>query len=264
LQADAVMVARSDLGVELPPERVPAMQKRISRLCRQLGRPVIVATQMHESMISAPVTTRAEASDVASAIYDGVDAVMLSAESASGRYPVEADKMMDRIIRKVEAEPLYRNVLDAQQVAALSNRQDAVCGALRDIARTVGAKIAIAYTSSGATTLRAARVRPQTPIVGVTPSLGVARRMSLTWGVHASVFPDVKDVDEMVAVASDAALTEGFASEGEEIVIVAGMPFGMLGSTNMLHVARVTASQKSGVAADAHAGNLAGRQGVLI
>ncbi|AGW90761.1 pyruvate kinase [Cupriavidus necator] len=239
--SDAVMVARGDLGVELPPERVPAVQKRISRLCRQLGRPVIVATQMLESMISAPVPTRAEASDVASAIYDGVDAVMLSAESATGRYPVAAVTMMDRIIREVESDPLYRNIMDAQQVAPLANRQDAVCGALRDITRTVGAKTTIAYTSSGATTLRAARVRPQTPIVGVTPSMEVARRISLAWGIHAAVSPDVRDVDEMVAVASNAAVTEGFAAEGEEIVIVAGMPFGMHGSTNLLHVAKVTA-----------------------
>ncbi|BDB27292.1 pyruvate kinase [Cupriavidus sp. P-10] len=242
-QADAVMVARGDLGVELPPERVPAVQKRISRVCRQLGRPVIVATQMLESMIAAPVPTRAEASDVASAIYDGVDAVMLSAESASGRYPREAVQMMDRIIREVEADPLYRNMIDAQQVAALSNRQDAVCGALRDITRIVGANTTIAYTSSGATTSRAARVRPQTPIVGITPSLEVARRMCLTWGVHAAVVPDVKDVDEMITVASNAALNEGFAEDGEEIVIVAGMPFGRHGSTNMLHVARVAQAQ---------------------
>lgn len=259
VQADAVMVARGDLGVELPPERVPAVQKRISRVCRQLGRPVIVATQMLESMISSPVPTRAEASDVASAIYDGVDAVMLSVESASGRYPVEAVKMMDRIIREVEADPLYRNVIDAQQVAPLSNRQDAVCGALRDITRTVGATTTIAYTSSGATTLRAARARPRTLIVGVTPSLEVARRMSLTWGVHASVVPDVKDVDEMVAVASTAALTEGFATEGEEIVIVAGMPFGIHGSTNMVHVARVTAPKNSHAEADGHMESLVAR-----
>lgn len=242
LLSDAVMVARGDLGVELPPERVPSVQKRISRVCRQLGRPVVVATQMLESMISAPVPTRAEASDVASAIYDGVDAVMLSAESASGRYPVEAVKMMDRIIREVEGDPLYRNILDAQQVAPMSNRQDAVCGALRDVTRTVGAKTTIAYSSSGATTLRAARVRPHTPIVGITPSVGVARRISLAWGIHASVVPDVHDVDEMVAVASESALNGGFAEEGEEIVVVAGMPFGMRGSTNLLHVARVTKS----------------------
>lgn len=262
LHADAVMVARGDLGVELPPERVPAVQKRISRVCRQLGRPVIVATQMLESMISAPVPTRAEASDVASAIYDGVDAVMLSAESASGRYPREAVQMMDRIIREVEADPLYRNLIDAQQVEALSNRQDAVCGALREITRTVGAKTTIAYTSSGATTLRAARVRPQTPIVGVTPSLEVARRMCLTWGVHASVVPDVKDVDEMVAVASNAALTEGFASDGEEIVIVAGMPFGMHGSTNMVHVARVAKSKDSASTVGRVSQETAARDGV--
>ena len=245
--SDAVMVARGDLGVELPPERVPGAQKRILRVCRQYGKPVVVATQMLESMIESPVPTRAEASDVATAIYDGADAVMLSAESANGKYPVEAVSMMNRIIAEVERDPLYRNMLDAQHENPLSTRQDAICAALREVSSIIGAVASVTYTSSGATALRAARERPSTPIVSVTPNLEVARRQSLTWGVHSTVGPDVQSVDEMVEAACRVCLTEGFAAEGDQIAIVAGMPFGQGGTTNLLRVAEVSAV--AGVAA---------------
>jgi pyruvate kinase len=237
--ADAVMVARGDLGVELPPERVPGVQKRILRMCSRHGKPVVIATQMLESMISAPVPTRAEASDVASAVYDGADAVMLSAESASGAYPVQAVAMMDRIIREAERDPLYRNLIDAQHVEPLPNRSDAICAALRSVTRIVGARVTITYTTSGHTSLRAARERPVAPILSITPKQSTARRLALAWGVHTTVSPDVSNVDEMVAAAGRIALAEGFAEAGDQVVIAAGMPFAKSGTTNLLRIAEV-------------------------
>ncbi len=237
--SDAIMVARGDLGVELPPERVPIVQKQILRVCRQHGRPIVIATQMLESMISAPVPTRAEASDVASAIYDGADAVMLSAESASGAYPVQAVCMMNRIIAEVERDPLYRNLLDAQHPQPLPTRQDAICSALRDVTRIVGATATVTYTSSGATSLRAARERPCAPIVSITPHAHIARRLALVWGVHSTVSPDVQSVDAMVEAACHAAKAEGYALPGQQIAITAGTPFGQHGTTNLLRVAEI-------------------------
>ncbi|WP_035475958.1 pyruvate kinase [Burkholderia sp. WSM2230] len=237
--ADAVMVARGDLGVELPPERVPGVQKRILRSCRSHGKPVIIATQMLESMISAPVPTRAEASDVATAIYDGADAVMLSAESASGGFPVKAVAMMERIIREVEQDPLYRSLLDAQHELPLGTPSDAICAALRDVGQTVGAVATVTYTTSGHTSLRAARQRPAAPILSITPRLSTARRLAMVWGVHSTVSPDVGSVDEMVTAACAIAARQGFAKSGDQLAIAAGMPFGESGTTNLLRIARV-------------------------
>jgi pyruvate kinase len=245
--SDAIMVARGDLGVELPPERVPGEQKRILRACRKHGKPIIVATQMLESMIAAPVPTRAEASDVASAIYDGADAVMLSAESASGAYPVDAVAIMDRIIKEVERDPLYRGLIDAQRVEPLpdstSMRGDAICAALREVTRIVGAMATVTYTTSGHTSLRAARERPSAPILSITPKLSTARRMALVWGVHSTVSPDVLNVDAMVGLACRTALKEGFAQPGDQIAITAGMPFGQPGTTNLLRMAEIWPQQ---------------------
>ncbi len=237
--SDAIMVARGDLGVELPPERVPGVQKRIMRVCRQHGKPVVIATQMLESMITSPVPTRAETSDVASAIYDGADAVMLSAESASGAYPLPAVAMMDRIITEVERDPLYQNMLDAQHEAPLSNRSDAICSALRDVTRIIGAKATVTYTSSGHTSLRAARERPMAPILSITPKLSTARRLALVWGVHSTISDQVHNESEMVTAACETAVKEGFAKAGDQIAITAGMPFGQSGSTNLLRLAEV-------------------------
>ncbi|CAG2132994.1 Pyruvate kinase [Cupriavidus yeoncheonensis] len=245
--SDSVMVARGDLGVELPPERVPGVQKRILRVCRQLGKPVVIATQMLESMIDSPVPTRAEASDVASAIYEGADAVMLSAESANGRYPVPAVSMMNRIVTEVERDPLYRNLLDAQHETPLNTRQDAICAALREVTQIIGAAATVTYTSSGATALRAARERPCAPIVSITPNLEIARRLAIAWGVHSTVSPDVKSVDEMVEAATRAALVEGYAAPGDQITIAAGMPFGQGGTTNLLRVAEVSGNAVAAV-----------------
>lgn len=239
--SDAVMVARGDLGVELLPEQVPGVQKRILRECRQLGKPVVIATQMLESMIGASVPTRAEVSDVAGAIYEGVDAVMLSAESASGRYPVQAVTMMDRIITESESDSHYQAVLDTFSRFPLNTRQDAICLALREITKIIGATVAIAYTFSGATALRAARVRPDVPIVAITPNKDIARRLALTWGVYAIVSEQVRSVDEMVVTAARVAQEEGFAAPGDQIVVAAGMPFGREGATNLLRVVEIEA-----------------------
>jgi pyruvate kinase len=239
--SDAVMVARGDLGVELAAERVPAIQKRIVRCCRRLGRPVIVATQMLESMVASPVPTRAEASDVATAVYDGADAVMLSAESAAGRYPVEAVDMMNRLIVEVEADPQHRRLIDASRdpAAAVSDVTEAVCCAVRHAVASLQAAAIVCYTGSGHTSLRAARERPDAPVLSLTPNLGVARRLALTWGVHSVHIDDVADVDQMSTVACATAIREGFAEAGQCIVAIAGMPFGTPGTTNLMRIATV-------------------------
>jgi pyruvate kinase len=237
--SDAVMVARGDLGVELPPERVPGVQKHIVRMCRKHGKPVVVATQMLESMVSAPVPTRAEASDVANAVYEGADAVMLSAESASGAYPVPAVSIMNRIITEVERDPLYPAMIEAQHQAPLPNKGDAISAAMRDAARIMGAKAMVAYTTSGHSSLRTARERPMAPIVSITPKAETARRLALAWGVHSTVSRDVNSVDEMVAAACRTALHEGFVQPGDQIAIAAGTPFGQPGSTNLLRLAEI-------------------------
>jgi pyruvate kinase len=237
---DGLMVARGDLGVELPPERVPEMQRRIVQACRRAGKPVVVATQMLESMIQSPSPTRAEVSDVANAVYEGVDAVMLSAESASGRFPVEAVAMMDRIVARVEGSPTYRAGLEATHQPAQATTADAVCASLRQVAALLHPAATITYTASGASALRAARERPEVPLLSLTPSLETARRLTMAWGVHAvRVDDDVHDVEEMLQRAGQAAQAEGFAAPGDHIAIVAGLPFGHAGSTNLLHVHRL-------------------------
>ena len=237
---DAVMVARGDLGVELPAEQVPRIQKRIVRECRRAGTPVIVATQMLESMTQSPVPTRAEASDVATAVYDGADAVMLSAESASGRYPVEAVATMDRIIAEVERDPYYRDGLDASMDARDPTVADAICASLRQVAALLPVAAMVTYTRSGWTSLRAARERPKAPVLSLTPNRDIARRLALAWGVHTvHLGSDVKNVDEMVSTARTTTQAEGYGRPGDAIVIAAGMPFGKAGTTNLLHVAQL-------------------------
>lgn len=238
-ESDAVMVARGDLGVEMPPEQVPAIQKRIVRACRQAGKPVIVATQMLESMVAAPVPTRAEASDVATAIYDGADAVMLSAESASGAYPVEAVGMMNSIIAQTESDPHYREALDASRTPPRPETADAIGAAMSCVAGVLQVAATVAYTSSGYSALRMARERPRGPIIGMTPRLATARRLALAWGVHPVLCHDVEDVREMSDLACDTARQEGFGQAGEIIVVSAGMPFGTSGTTNLLRIARI-------------------------
>lgn len=238
-ETDAVMVARGDLGVEMPAEQVPAIQKLIIQACRRAGKPVIVATQMLESMVAAPVPTRAEASDVATAVYEGADAVMLSAESASGRYPVQAVEMMTRIIRHTEADPNYREAIDASRSSSRSGAADAIGSAIRDITRQLDAVAMVAYTSSGYSALRTARERPCAPVIGMTPRLATARHLALVWGVHAVLCHEVADVPEMSDLACRTAAREGFGTSGQTIVISAGMPFGASGTTNLLRIARI-------------------------
>ncbi|MBT9526739.1 MAG: pyruvate kinase [Rhizobacter sp.] len=238
--ADAIMVARGDLGVELPAEQVPRIQKRIVRACRAAGKPVVVATQMLESMINSPVPTRAEASDVANAVYDGADAVMLSAESASGQYPREAVAMMDRLIAEVESDPNYRSAIDASHTAPQAVVADAICLALRQTASLLPVAAMVTYTRSGTTSLRAARERPAVPVLSMTPELATARRLALVWGVHSVHAADrVADVPDMVTQARTMARREAFAQPGDVVVIASGMPFGVAGTTNFLHIAKV-------------------------
>ena len=235
-QADGVMVARGDLGVELPPEQVPVLQKRIVRACREAGKPVVVATQMLESMVASSTPTRAEASDVATAVYDGADAVMLSAESASGAYPVEAVRMMDRIIMSIEGDPLHRKMMDAVGSRRDGSATDAICAAIRTVADTLPVVATVTYTSSGATTLRVAHERPRTPILSLTPNVHVSRRLALVWGVHSACASDPASIEEMVDNASAAAALHGFSVPTLPLVVVAGTPFGVTGSTNLMRI----------------------------
>jgi pyruvate kinase len=237
--SDAVMVARGDLGVELPPEDVPLAQKRIVRVAQALGKPVIVATQMLESMITSPAPTRAEASDVATAVFDGADAVMLSAETAAGQYPREAVRMMDRIVTRVEQDPGWRATSAAGRPETEHNAAGAIASASRQVAQTIGAKAIAAFSQSGSSALRVSRERPETPVLGLTPVLATARRLALVWGVHAVEVSPIHSMTEAVAKASQVARREGFAARGEEIVVVAGVPFGQPGMTNALRVAGV-------------------------
>ncbi|HEX2582100.1 MAG TPA: pyruvate kinase [Dongiaceae bacterium] len=237
--SDAVMVARGDLGVEMPAEDVPILQKRIIAACRREGKPVIVATQMLDSMVHAPTPTRAEASDVATAIYDGADAVMLSAETASGDYPVEAVAMMDRIIGRVERDPAYTKIMSAQHPEPQPTGSDAISSAAAQVAHTLSAAAIVTFTSTGSTGLRVARERPEVPILCLTPWLLTARQMSLVWGTHCVPISDPDTFGAMVTMAEKVAVREAFAAKGDRLVVTAGVPIGTAGSTNTLRVTKV-------------------------
>jgi pyruvate kinase len=237
--SDALMVARGDLGVECPLEQVPGLQKRIVRAARRAGKPVVVATQMLDSMVHAAQPTRAEVSDVATAVYDGADAVMLSAESASGEYPVAAVATMDRIAATVERDPLYQGIMDAEHASPEATVADAITAAARQVANTIKVAAVVTYTASGSTALRTARERPRAPILSLTPSPATARRLALAWGVQPVIAADATGFADMVDKACRAAFTQGFAKVGERVVIIAGIPFGTPGATNVLHIAWV-------------------------
>ena len=236
---DAIMVARGDLGVEMPLEKVPGIQKQLTRAARRAGKPVVVATQMLESMISSPVPTRAEVSDVATAIFDGADAIMLSAESAAGQFPVEAVSTMNRIAEEVESEDGYRTIMQAQHAEPEATGADAISAAARQIADTLDLSAIICWTFSGSTALRVARERPQVPIVAISPNLPAARKLSVAWGVHCVVADDARDQDDMVERACRLAFRDGFAKAGRRVIIVAGLPLGTPGATNMIRIAFV-------------------------
>ncbi|MNM70173.1 Pyruvate kinase [compost metagenome] len=234
--ADAIMVARGDLGVEVPAESVPQIQKSIINTCRELGKPVVVATQMLESMRFSPAPTRAEVTDVANAVAEGADAVMLSAETASGDYPLEAVQMMSKIIRQVENGPDYQAQLDVGRPKAEATVSDAISCAIRRISGILPVAVLVNYSESGASTLRAARERPRAPILNLTPNLTTARRLSVAWGVHSVVNDRLRQVDEVVSTALEIAQAQGMASRGDTLLITAGVPFGKPGSTNTLRI----------------------------
>jgi pyruvate kinase len=244
--SDALMVARGDLGVEMPLEKVPGLQKRINRIARLSGKPVVVATQMLESMIGAPVPTRAEVSDVATAVFEGADAVMLSAESAVGLYPVEAVATMNRIAEEVERDAYYRGIINAQRAPPEAANADAIAIAVaaRNFAETLDLKAIVAWTSSGATAFRIARERPEAPVLALTPNPETACRLALVWGVHAVVTEDAHDVGDMAKRACELAGREGFAKAQDRIIIVAGVPFGTPGATNMIRIAVLDSDSK--------------------
>ncbi len=237
--SDAMMVARGDLGVEMPPETIPARQKQIIHASRLSGVPVVVATQMLESMITAPTPTRAEASDVATAIYDGADAVMLSAETAAGDYPNEAVSIMDRIIQSTETDPSYRGIIHARDGNTEATGADAISTAAAQVAATISTAAIVNYTMSGSTALRAARQRPNVPILVLTNELRTARRLAVLWGAHCVHTEDVSNTQEMVDKASRIAVREGFANLGDNLAITAGVPFKTPGTTNMLRIAKI-------------------------
>jgi pyruvate kinase len=238
--SDALMVARGDLGVEMPLEKVPGMQKRIVRGARRMGKPVVVATQMLESMVSAPVPTRAEVSDVATAVYEGADAVMLSAESASGLYPVEAVSTMSRIAEECERDSIYWSIITSQRTEPEATGSDAIAAGAHQIADTLGLKAMAAWTFSGSTAFRLARERPNSTVIALTPNIDTARRLALVWGVHPIRTKDASDIDDMASRACKFAVREGFSQVGDRVIVVAGMPFGTPGATNMVRIAFVS------------------------
>ncbi len=237
--ADGIMVARGDLGVELPIEQVPGWQKRLTRAARRAGKPVVVATQMLESMITSPVPTRAEVSDVATAVFEGADAIMLSAESAAGQYPLEAVRMMNSVAVTVETDPTYPAIIYAQTTEPEATGADAISAAAHTVADTLKAAAIVCYTDSGATGLRAARERPHVPIMALTPRIETSRRLTLVWGLVCVLTDDARDVDDMVDKACTIAFQEGLAEPDQRLIVIAGIPFGTPGATNLLRVAYV-------------------------
>jgi pyruvate kinase len=233
---DGIMVARGDLGVELPVESVPARQKQITRAARRFGRPVVVATQMLESMVEEPVPTRAEVSDVATAVYEGADAVMLSAESATGKWPEKAVATMDRVAQSVENDAHYVSIIHSQRTEPEATSADAISAAARTVAETLKASAIVCYTGSGSTGLRVARERPNIPILALTPIPETARKLSLVWGTHCAIVEDASSLDAMFAKAGDVAKSEGFATPGDKLLITAGVPIGTVGTTNLLRI----------------------------
>ncbi len=235
-ESDGIMVARGDLGVELPLERVPGLQKQLLRAARDRGKPVVVATQMLESMTASPVPTRAEVSDVATAVFEGADAVMLSAESATGAYPVEAVATMDRVAREVEGDMNYEGILHFRETFSDHSTASAISAAAASIAETLKLKAIVCYTATGTTGLRVAQQRPRQPILVLTPVATTARRLNLVWGLHCVETADPTNTADMVRIASDVARREGYATDGDRAIVCAGVPFKRPGTTNMLRV----------------------------
>ncbi len=241
--ADGVMVARGDLGVEEPVENVPGIQKHIISVAREAGKPVVVATQMLESMISSPVPTRAEVSDVATAVMDGADAVMLSAESAVGEYSTEAVGVMNRVAMRIEGEPSYHANRKRESATQTSSTADSITAAARQVAGSIGAKAIVSFTTSGSTALRAARERPSAPILTLTPRAEIARRLAIVWGLHTVKTKDIDTFEDMIGKSKRMAIRHGLAGAGDRIVVTAGVPFGTPGATNVLHIAWISGNE---------------------
>ncbi len=237
--SDALMIARGDLGVELPPEEVPIVQRRVVRECREAGKPVIVATHMLESMIEAPTPTRAEASDVATAVYQGADAVMLSAESAVGRHPATAVAIMDRIIKAVEADPEHWTALEGSAFDPQPTSADAISFSARTISRLLSCKAILAYTNTGSTALRISRERPRCQVLGLTPNVDIARQLVLAWGVHSVITEDISNFSDMISHAEELAIEQGVAGKDDLVIVTAGIPFGHPGTTNTLKIVHI-------------------------
>ena len=235
--SDGIMVARGDLGVELPVYTVPPIQKRLIRGARAAAKPVIVATQMLESMIEAPVPTRAEVSDVATAIYEGADAIMLSAESAAGKYPIEAVTTMNNVAISVEKDPTYRQVIEASRQIRRESIADGILAAAREIAEATNIKAICSFSQSGTTAALVSRERPRVPIIALTPLMSTARRLALTWGTHCVICEPQERLKGAVLAAVKAARNDGFAGVEDMIVLTAGVPFNVRGTTNVLRVA---------------------------
>jgi pyruvate kinase len=235
-ESDGIMVARGDLGVELPLEQVPGLQKQLLRAARDRGKPVVVATQMLESMISSPVPTRAEVSDVATAVFEGADAVMLSAESASGAYPAEAVATMDRVAREVEKDVNYESILHVRDTSADHTTAGAISAAAASIAQTLNLKAIVCYTATGTTGLRVARQRPRQPILVLTPVKEISRRLNLVWGLHCVETADPANTTEMVRIADAVLRAQHYATDGDRVIVCAGVPFRRPGTTNTLRV----------------------------
>lgn len=236
---DAFMIARGDLGVEMPIEQVPGLQKRMIRIARRYGKPVVVATQMLESMITSPMPTRAEVSDVSIAVFEGADAIMLSAESAAGDYPVEAVSMMNKVAVSVEEDVNYHDIIRAQATEPEATAADAISAATRQVAETLDLAAIVTYTSTGSTAVRAARERPKNPILALSPNQRTARRLTLVWGLHSAQASESRNLEVMVDIACATAFNEGFARPGDRVAITAGVPLGTPGATNMLRIAFV-------------------------
>lgn len=235
--SDGIMVARGDLGVELPVQSLPPIQKRLVRKCRAVGKPVIVATQMLESMMTSPVPTRAEVSDVAQAIYEGADAVMLSGESAAGLYPVEAVRTMNAVAESVEEDEIYRQVIEASRTPSRSTVSDAIVVAARQVAETTDVRAIACFTHSGSTAQLVSREKPRVPILALTPKMDTARKLCLVWGLHCVVVQEVERFKHAVISAVRVAKNHGFATEDDRIIVTAGIPFNVSGSTNILRIA---------------------------
>ena len=239
MASDGIMVARGDLGVEMPLQNIPKIQKSLIRQCRKVGKPVIVATQMLESMVSSPIPTRAEVSDVATAIYEGADAVMLSAESAVGSFPVVSVETMDAIAISIEEDPTYKAIIEASRSIKSSTVADSIAVAAREISETTALKAICCFTSSGTTAFLVARERPRVPIIALTPVESTVRALCLVWGLHCIHAKPVNNFDEAVKAAIEVAKSDGFAKDKEAIAVIAGIPFNRSGSTNIIQVTSV-------------------------